>query len=263
MPRANRHYLAGHAWHLTHRCHKKEHLLKFGLDRDRYLKWLFEAKKRFGLSVLNYMITSNHVHLLVMDTGSNVISRSIQLIAGRTAQEYNQRKGRVGAFWEDRYHATAVQTKGHMLKCMVYIDLNMIRAGAVSHPSEWPQSGYNEIINPPKRYVLIDHRKLMNLLDMSGQKHLSEHYGRWIEEALDRSQNVRDSMWTESLAVGDEPFVQEVRRSLANRAIGRECKGQHGGVFELREPEIPYSTVFDPEKPDLSLENTCVWDISL
>jgi len=23
MPRANRHYLPGHIWHLTHRCHRK------------------------------------------------------------------------------------------------------------------------------------------------------------------------------------------------------------------------------------------------
>jgi REP-associated tyrosine transposase len=72
-------------------------------DRRRYLHWIFEAKKRFGLSVLNYMITSNHVHLLIKDTGPNVIADSIQLIAGRTAQEYNQRKDRQGAFWEDRY----------------------------------------------------------------------------------------------------------------------------------------------------------------
>jgi putative transposase len=56
------------------------------------LHWLFEAKKRFGLSVLNYMITCNHIHLLVKDTGSNVIAESMQLIAGRIAQEYNQRK---------------------------------------------------------------------------------------------------------------------------------------------------------------------------
>jgi hypothetical protein len=28
---------------------------------------------------------------------------------------------------------------------MVYIDLNMVRAGGVNHPSEWPFSGYNEI----------------------------------------------------------------------------------------------------------------------
>ena len=34
-----------------------------------YLHWIFEAKKRLGLSVLNYMITSNHVHLFIHDTG--------------------------------------------------------------------------------------------------------------------------------------------------------------------------------------------------
>jgi putative transposase len=52
-------------------------------------------------------VTSNHIHLLIRDTGPNVISNTIQLIAGRSAQEYNQRKARHGAFWEDRYHATA------------------------------------------------------------------------------------------------------------------------------------------------------------
>ena len=29
MPRANRYFLPGHVWHITHRCHKKEFLLKF------------------------------------------------------------------------------------------------------------------------------------------------------------------------------------------------------------------------------------------
>jgi REP element-mobilizing transposase RayT len=46
-----------------------------------------EAKKRFGLSVLNYMVTSNHVHLLVKATGPKVIAESMQVKAGRTAQE--------------------------------------------------------------------------------------------------------------------------------------------------------------------------------
>jgi len=48
----------------------------------------------------------------------------MQLIAGRTAQEYNQRKGKQGAFREDRYHATAVQADEHLHRCMVYIELN-------------------------------------------------------------------------------------------------------------------------------------------
>jgi putative transposase len=32
------------------------------------------------------------------------------LVAGRTGQEYNQRKWRKGAFWEDRSHATAIES---------------------------------------------------------------------------------------------------------------------------------------------------------
>ncbi|MFT5110852.1 MAG: putative transposase [Parasphingorhabdus sp.] len=90
MPRANRYFLPGHIWHITHRCHKKEFLLKFSRDRARWIAWLFEAKKRYGLCVLNYVVTSNHIHLLVKDTGKNAIPRSLQLIAGRTAQEYNK-----------------------------------------------------------------------------------------------------------------------------------------------------------------------------
>lgn len=72
MPRANRHFLQGYVWHITHRCHQKEFLLKFACDRKRWLHWLhwlFEAKKRYGLSVLNYTVTSNHIHLLLHDQG--------------------------------------------------------------------------------------------------------------------------------------------------------------------------------------------------
>ncbi len=134
MPRASRHFLPGYVWHITHRCHQRKFLLKFARDRRRYLHWLFEAKKRYGLSVLNYVVTSNHVHLMVKDTGANVIAESMQLIAGSTALEYNQRKGKRGAFWEDRYHATAVDADEHLQRCLVYIDLNMVRAGVVNHP---------------------------------------------------------------------------------------------------------------------------------
>ncbi len=65
----------------------------------------------------------------MVDTGGDAIPSAMQLIAGRTVQEHNLRKGRKGAFWEDRHHATAVQTGDHLARCMVYIDMNMVRAG--------------------------------------------------------------------------------------------------------------------------------------
>jgi putative transposase len=80
MPRANRCFLSGYVWHITHRCHKDEFLLKFGRDQRRWLQWVFEAKKRKG------------------------------------------------AFREDRYHTTAVEGGLHLSRCMVYVDLNMVRA---------------------------------------------------------------------------------------------------------------------------------------
>ena len=103
MARAKRHYLPEQIWHLTHRCHKQEFLLKLIQDKRRWLQWLYKARKRYGLVILNYTVTSNHIHLLVFDEkGRDVIPKSIKLVAGRTGQEYNLRKVRKGAFWEDR-----------------------------------------------------------------------------------------------------------------------------------------------------------------
>ena len=92
----------------------------------------------FACSII-YMVTSNHIHLLVKDTGQDVIAQSLQLIAGRTAQEYNERKGRHGAFWEDRYHARAIEANEHLHRCLVYMDLNMVLAGVVNHPERWKE----------------------------------------------------------------------------------------------------------------------------
>src|SRR6266540_4632772 len=68
-----------------------------------------------------------------------------------------------GAFWEDRYHATAIEIDEHLHRSVVYIDLNMVRAGAVNHPGQWNESGFCEIQEPPKRYAIIDLRALSEL----------------------------------------------------------------------------------------------------
>ncbi len=123
----------------------REFLLKSIKDRKRGIHRLFEAKRRYGLTILNYVVTSNHIHLLKADDKDRAtIPKSIQLTAGRLAQEYNQGKNRKGAYWEDRYHATAIGTGSHLLRCLVYIDLNMVRAGAVFHSAKWIFGGYNE-----------------------------------------------------------------------------------------------------------------------
>ncbi len=42
-------------------------------------------------------------------------------------------------------YATAIASDEHFLRCLVYVDLNMVRAGFVQHPREWAHGGYREI----------------------------------------------------------------------------------------------------------------------
>jgi putative transposase len=243
MPRAHRHFVAGQVWHITHRCHKQEFLLKFARDRRQWIGWLYEARRRYGLSVLNYAVTSNHIHLLVRDTEETAIPASLQLIAGRTAQAYNRRKGRPGAFWEDRYHATAIATDDHLWRCLVYIDLNMVRAGVVTHPAQWPQGGYQEIQSPRPRRGILDHAALLALGGFRNLAALQQAHRQWITAALTR-ELAREPRWSTALAVGNEAFVAHVQDLLGIKARYRDISGE-GDTYELRETAEDY--VFECE----------------
>jgi putative transposase len=157
----------------------------------------------------------------------------MQLIAGRSGQEYNQRKGRHGAFWEDRYHATAIEADDHLHRCLVYIDLNMVRAGVVTHPSDWAHSGYREIQNPPKRYGIIDLRELSSLCGFSEIADFQQAHRRWVDESLTSDTRAREGWWSEAIAVGNLNFVEKVKSELGFKAAGREVI-EGGGTNVLR-----------------------------
>ena len=147
-----------------------------------------------------------------------------------------------GALWEDRSHATAMEHGAHLFRCrlmgpivwamnfhyayclvgqgskharlalshfspheprcLVYIDLNMVRSGVVNHPSEWPFSGYEEIQEPRQRYALVDYEKLQHLLHIELYDQLKDTHRRRVEESLTSRTNGREHKWTESIAVG-------------------------------------------------------------
>jgi len=241
MPRAHRHFVPGLVWHLTHRCHRQEFLLKFSRDRDRYLWWLMEAKRRYGLCVLNYVLTCNHVHLLVREGTPGAIARSMQLVAGRTAQEFNARKERRGAFWEDRYHATAVDSGDHLVRCITYIDLNMVRAGAVRHPVWWRHSGYAEVQKPPRRYRLIDTDALVELVGAGSLTALQASQRQWVSASIAAGRLQREPDWSEALAIGSPAFAERVKTSLAGRSDRRRTVTREDAAWVVRESAPAYA----------------------
>jgi hypothetical protein len=211
------------------------------------------------------MVTSNHVHLLVYDTGErNVMSNSMQLIAARTGQEYNLRKQRKGAFWEDRYHATAIEKNTHLERCLVYIDLNMVRAGVVDHLQMWPFCGYNEIQNPPRRYRIIDMDNLARLSGFANLQDFQLAHKSWIEASLSEGKTERESDWTQSLAVGGKLFVEKVKKSLGFRAKSRTITGEKDR-YQLREEISDFGkSSFNRLKPNnwshIAMDNTYFWN---
>jgi putative transposase len=135
----------------------------------------------------------------------------------------------------------------------------MVRAGAVSHPSEWPHSGYREIQNPPKRYGIIDLRQLTALCGSSELADFQRAHRDWVEEALTRERVARESRWSEAVAVGRLSFVNEVKRELGFKAVHREVTELEGS-YALREEGEAYGLNFDGENEALSSENTRFWN---
>jgi putative transposase len=137
----------------------------------------------------------------------------------------------------------------------------MVRAGVVTHPSDWEFSGYNEIQNPRQRYGLINYKRLMQLLNIQTVEKLKKSHSGWIEEALRSDRHVRESKWVESVAVGSEEFVKMTKERLGFQVKGRSVS-RSDEDYQLREQQSAYSAHFAPENALLSDDNTYFWSIS-
>ncbi len=90
----------------------------------------------------------------------------------------------IGKIGSDRYHATAVETGEHLLQCVVYIDLNMVRTGRIRHPFEWSWCGFNEIREPRRKNVLISYEKLRELAGFEIFGNFQTAHRKWADGSL-------------------------------------------------------------------------------
>ena len=245
MPRQRRICLDRSCYHITHRCHERSFLFRFSKYRDLYLKYLIDMNKRHKVEVLDYMITSNHVHLLVWSKRYSEIPVAIQYLHSRVAQEYNHMKNREGTFWKDRYHSTLVKSGYHLSRCLFYIDMNMIRCGAVQYPENWKHTGHHEIIGAKQRYRVINVESLMGCLGMSDYKPFRNWYIETLNAEVEGNYYSRIPLWTESIAVGDKKWIEDISADLPSRkkkilyAALPESK-QNNIQFKVQEEKIFY-----------------------
>jgi REP-associated tyrosine transposase len=255
MARANRLRTDGGIFHVTHRCHNRAFLLKFARDRDAYRARLRQHLPQFDVSLLDYCVTSNHVHLLV-DTPERIeLSGLMQAVEGEFARAYNRRKERSNAFWGDNFHATRVEGGSYLWRCLCYIELNMVRCGVVVHPRDWKWVGYHEIMGLWRRNRLIDLEQLCWRLGTDDLEEVRKNLETSLTDAIARDQVKREPMWTESLAVGSRSFVEQIQPQISSRQE-TEIVESGSDVWILHETPVAYGPKNGHEKCSIRLNLT-------
>ena len=230
MPRRKRAWIDDACYHITHRCHEREFLLKFAKHRDIYIRQLWLMRQRFKVDILDYMVTSNHVHLLLTAKHGDEISKALQFLHGSVGQKYNILKNRQGAFWSDRFHSTRIQSGDHLSCCLFYIDLNMVRAGEIEGPEEWRHCGIHELLGKRERYCLINMERLLQCLAVDSIDEFHKWYKSTLDEKLACISHERQAYWSEAIAVGTPDWLQSsaneagIKRFLIKKSPNKDKK---------------------------------------
>lgn len=217
MPRATRYLVAGHTYHLTHRCHDRRHLLRFTPERDAYREWLRIAVRRYRVAVFAYCVTRNHTHVVAHADDRESVAHLMQLPSSVVATQLNKRKGHEGSVWEHPYQCTLIQDGRHLMNCLRYVHLNMFRAGVVPHPQQWRWCGYDELTGQRQRYRILDIDRLLLHTGLSSAAELARVHAQSVWERIQQLKQEREPYWTEALAVGDEAFVRQAQSIYVQR----------------------------------------------
>jgi len=155
----------------------------------------------------------------------------------------------------------AVKGGDHLLRCIVYIDMNMVRAGVVEHPDQWTHGGYREVQSPRRKCILIDYDRLKTLCGFDDFKSFQVAHRRWVKTAIVKNVRHRESAWTRAVAVGSQSFVAKIKNQLNALAIGRRVLPATD-FWELREDAIPYNPFIGGPEVEIGTDNTYLWNES-
>jgi putative transposase len=113
---------------------------------DAFLAVLDEGRERTGMRLLTYCVMPNHFHLVVWPATDGQLTEFMwwfQLTHSKRWVGFRQIRG-IGAVYQGRFRAFAVQDDGHLLTVCRYVERNPLRAGLVERAEDWPWSGLRQ-----------------------------------------------------------------------------------------------------------------------
>ncbi|MEZ4445780.1 MAG: transposase [Polyangiaceae bacterium] len=91
---------------------------------QRVIEAVFADENRKGFRLAHYSIQSNHLHLIAEGNDTACLSRGMQRIASRIARQLNQRFGRRGRFFRERFDSKVLATPKQVRNALRYVLLN-------------------------------------------------------------------------------------------------------------------------------------------
>jgi putative transposase len=157
MARQPRLTVAGYLHHVIQRGHDRQPIVRDDADRDKLLALLTEQSVIFKVAVHAYVIMDNHFHLLVTPDTDEGLPKMMQAVGRSYVRYFNNRYQRTGTLWEGRYRSNLIESERYLLACMVYIDLNPVRAGSVEQPADFRWSSHRHCIGLASDKLVTPH----------------------------------------------------------------------------------------------------------
>jgi putative transposase len=146
MARLPRLTVAGYPHHIIQRGNNRQAIVKSDADREFLLDLLGENARKHQVALNAYVLMDNHFHLLLTPETGEGVPLMMQAVGRRYVRYFNDLHHRTGTLWEGRYKSTLVQTERYLLACMVYVDLNPVRAGMALDPKSHLWSSHRHYV---------------------------------------------------------------------------------------------------------------------
>ena len=189
---------------------------------------------------------TNHVHLLVTPSDEHGVSRLMQAQGRKYVQYCNFTYHRTGTLWEGRYKSTLVDSDTYLLAVYRYIELNPVRAGMVSHASEYPWFSYQSNAVGKAIQLLTPHTLYLRLGETDAERqnaYRSFFQGIMPEQDITTIRNATNK----GSVLGDERFKAQIESRTGRRAAQRRRGGDRKSVA-CRETKINDSDLIDLHK---------------
>jgi putative transposase len=224
MSRRTRLRLAELPLHLIQRGNNRGACFFSDDDYRVYLYYLGLLSAQFSCAVHAYVLMPNHVHLLLSPQEAEAPSLLMKHLGQRYVQYINRTHQRSGTLWEGRFRSSPVQTELYMLRCYRYIEMNPVRAGMVSHPTDYRWSSFGANAQGKTNALIAPHATYLSL-DADAAKRRTSYMDLFRAElAAPELAEIRAAVNT-GYALGSEQFQKEVGRMTGRRA-GRGKKGR-------------------------------------